>query len=233
MKKLFTAVLVCAGSLFANGQNLIYNNLTSDVVGSIEDSVIQATVLVVNSGSNPIDASLKAYNTNLYPLAEHSFCWGILCNGVGTMVSPVTSTINPGASDNTFRGDYFVHGYVGSSTISYTVFDNNNPTDSVQFAVNYHITPVGISQLEQNNSMSKLYPNPAKGLTALNYQLKKGTKVEIKIVNMLGKTINSIPVSSSNGNIVLSTADYPNGVYMVALTVGGKNIAVQKLVVNR
>jgi len=70
-------------------------------------------------------------------------------------------------------------------------------------------------------------------LTALNYQLKKGTKAEIKIVNMLGKTINSIPVSSSNGNIVLSTADYPNGVYMVALTVGGKNIAVQKLVVNR
>lgn len=233
MKKLFTTILISAGALFSNGQNLNYNSLTADVYGSTEDSVIQATVLVVNSGSSTINASLKAYNTNLYPLAEHSFCWGILCNGVGTMVSPVTSPISPGGSDNTFRGDYFGHGYVGSSTIAYTIFDINYPNDSVQFSVNYHITPVGINQLEQTNSMSKLYPNPAKSMTAFNYQLKKGTKAEIKIVNMLGKTINTIPVSNASGNIVLSTADYPNGVYMVALSVGGKNITVQKLVVNR
>ncbi|MBS1765537.1 MAG: T9SS type A sorting domain-containing protein [Bacteroidetes bacterium] len=233
MKKFFTAVLLSAGALFANGQNLNYTNLTSDVYGSIEDSVIQATVLVANVGTHTIDASLKVYNTNLYPLAEHSFCWGILCNGVGTMVSPVTSTINAGASDNTFRGDYFGHGYIGSSTIAYTVFDNNNPNDSVQFMVHYHITPVGINQPAQSNLLSKLYPNPAKSMTALNYQLNKGVKAEIKIINMLGKTINTIPVSDTNGNVVLSTTNYPNGIYMVALAVDGKNVSVQRLVVNR
>ena len=50
---------------------------------------------------------------------------------------------------------------------------------------------------------------------------------------MLGKTVKNFNVNSSTGNIVLSTADLPSGVYFISLNVEGKSSAVQKLVVNR
>ncbi len=83
------------------------------------------------------------------------------------------------------------------------------------------------------NSISAPSPNPARSITAFNYNIKSGSKAEVKIINMLGKTVKSIDVNTSTGNVVLSTADLPSGVYFISLNVEGKNSAVQKLVVNR
>ena len=233
MKKIILALILISSTSLIKAQCFSYTGLSADVYGSVEDSLLHSYVYVINNSQNTIDASLNAYDVYKVPGTEHNFCWGILCYGVGVMSSAIPATINAGATEGSFRGDYLGHGYVGTTTVAYTVFDGNNPLDSVQFAINYHITPVGVKEVNKANSISAPSPNPARSITAFNYNVKSGNKAEVKVVNMLGKTVKSFSVSTSTGNIVLSTADLPSGVYFISLFVEGKNSAVQKLVVNR
>ncbi len=233
MRKIYTLIAALTASLTIQAQSLTYTGLTANVYGSISDSIIQSSVYIINSSQNTLDVSLNAYDVSIVPGTEHSFCWGILCYGVGTMSSAIPATINAGDTESSFKGDYLAHGNVGTSTVAYTFFDSNDSSDSLQLTINYRITPVGFNELKSVNTISAPSPNPAKNITSFNYNLKSGNNAEIKVVNLLGKTVKQFNLNTASGNVILSTADMRSGDYLVTLSVEGKSVAVQKLIVNR
>jgi hypothetical protein len=232
MRKIFTLIFLACSLNTMHAQTLSYTNLTASVSGVISDSSLQALVDIINTGSNTLDVYLTRYDLNVVPGTENSFCWGILCYGSTTFTSPLPATIDGGNTETSFRGDYLPHGYVGTSTVGYTFFDGNNASDSIHLQINYTILPTGINEVKNTSFISAPSPNPANNLTAFSYALRTNSAASVSIINMLGKTIKTFPLTARNGNIILNTVDLPSGIYMIAMQEAGKNISVQKLIVN-
>ncbi len=67
------------------------------------------------------------------------------------------------------------------------------------------------------------YPNPFNPTTKISYQLSAGSKVELKIYDLLGREIKTLVngnIEAGKHSVEFSAADFPSGVYFYKLTAG-------------
>lgn len=90
---------------------------------------------------------------------------------------------------------------------------------------------VGIDEENQLDAMLQMYPNPASTYTTLAINLTQESVVEVKLMDMNGKTLKSRNYGSMNGasTIQIPTIDLAKGVYLVEVSVN--NIATRKTLV--
>lgn len=81
-------------------------------------------------------------------------------------------------------------------------------------------------------SVAKLYPNPASSLATLPVSLPSNEKVEVTIMNLVGKNVLSKSINGSKGmnNIPLNVENFESGVYLITVK-SGNHSATQKFVV--
>ena len=82
--------------------------------------------------------------------------------------------------------------------------------------------------------ISKLYamPNPSVNSTVITYQLKEiKSRTNLIITNAYGKLVQSIPVNSTRGSVVLNTSNLTEGIYYYSIVSDNFKSPVQKLVV--
>lgn len=90
-------------------------------------------------------------------------------------------------------------------------------------------TQVGIGENDFDNKKLIIVPNPTRNFVKISTKVRNS---EILIINNLGQTINSYPISGDE--ITISVADYPSGIYHVNLIDGNKKlVATKKLIVNK
>lgn len=94
----------------------------------------------------------------------------------------------------------------------------------------------GVSSVNNinNNSDISIYPNPTKDLATLNISLESTEKVQITIVDLLGKEISKSEKILSAGNSIetIDVANYKNGVYFINLQIGNQ-LSTKKLIVSK
>jgi hypothetical protein len=81
-----------------------------------------------------------------------------------------------------------------------------------------------------------IYPNPANEIAYLNVDLTEDTKATIKVMNANGQIVfeysNKFNLYSGSNSIILNTAEYSNGLYIVQITTTGetyhKNLIISK-----
>ena len=73
--------------------------------------------------------------------------------------------------------------------------------------------PAGIANLKSNGNQLP-YPNPAKSVIALPYQLKNSETANLNIFNMNGKLIEIKQIDSAFDKILLNVSNYPKGTYI-------------------
>jgi len=87
------------------------------------------------------------------------------------------------------------------------------------------------SQTDLNNSFS-VYPNPFNGITTINYQIKNSEKVEIKIMNVLGKEIAVLvneTTPKGSYNVTFDGSGLTKGIYFCRIK-AGNDMETKKLV---
>jgi len=131
--------------------------------------------------------------------------------------------------------DFTPNNATGSSTVRYTVFDVNNPSDSVFFFLQYDVSPTGINNLSSvKASVGSPMPNPASTVFTMNYNLGNSFgKGEAKMVvyNMLGAVVMTETITDIEGNVRMDVSTLENGVYFTSLEVSGKQVSTKRIVV--
>jgi hypothetical protein len=82
--------------------------------------------------------------------------------------------------------------------------------------------------LMQNN------PNPFSNATQISYQLPDGTMgASINVYDLNGRLLQSYPLTEARGQVDIKGNDLAAGIYIYDLLVGGRQIDVKRMVLNR
>ncbi len=95
-------------------------------------------------------------------------------------------------------------------------------------------TPVSVSEIDNLDfSVEQNIPNPANGITTVNYNLKNSAVVSFELVDLTGKVVLSRQegrVAAGEHNIVIDVKNLSAGIYTYNLTVGNQSVS-KKLII--
>lgn len=246
MKKiLFLAVLLISGT-FAGAQVLtlhwdgqdIENGSTVFVNGEMTDNEYEeylSHVMVKNNSDRDIAVKASREDIDVVEGSTNYLCWEA-CYPDDITESPNAYTIPAGemTPDWVFAGHYLPQLNIGTSTIKYTFFNENEPENQVHFFVSYVISPTSLDDLLSKAAISEAYPNPATNQFAIDYDFPTGIEtVELKLFNIVGQEVISKSFSGVKGKIQISVADLPEGIYFYNLVLNQESAFAKKLIVRR
>lgn len=122
----------------------------------------------------------------------------------------------------------------GTNTMfSFTVQDMNDEANFRTVFVKYIIGTNAINTVDRKNTSLNLYPNPAKNMAQISYELPtanaKNSKIEIR--NMLGSVVKVVNINGNNGTQNVDVNNMPNGVYLCSIVCNGKVCQTKKMIV--
>ena len=91
------------------------------------------------------------------------------------------------------------------------------------------VTPLSTPIFQQENVFT-MYPNPAKDVVTLDYDLTV-TNATVSIFDVMGRLIHNVALNSFSGKNELNVSAYPAGVYLVLVKQGAEVVSSSKLVV--
>lgn len=81
-------------------------------------------------------------------------------------------------------------------------------------------------------SISNIYPNPANDLAHIDYKLNSSSKpAKVSFYNILGGQVGDFKLDSFDNKLTVQTRTWDNGVYFYQLILDGKKVATKKLLV--
>ncbi len=244
MKKLSLLVyLFLFITVFAYSQSLTIKDMSGKVIKDstivISDTSLYGEIvkymLISNLSNSAVAIHAKKSYIDVIRETDNTFCLGKLCYQQFTFVSETPLNLDAGATSlvEEFHVYYNPFSHVGRSTIQYTVYLANQPSDSATVTLTFaYKDPTGIKSINrETNNISLAYPNPAKGSTSIAYNLINHSKGQIFVYDILGKEMKSIDLSRSFGIANISVADLKNGVYFYSFVVNGKVLKTNRLIV--
>jgi len=231
-----TTVLMQAGSLelYFNGTALA-PGATIQVVGDPSAEAIQAKLSVKNISAKSLDVKAKKviHEGDTLPGTTNYFCWG-LCFPPFVYESPNVLTIEPGATNEEFYGDYTAFNIPGISRVMFVFFDANQPNDSVAVTVEFNASPASVGDMAKSVKFSEAYPNPATSVVNVDYALTTGiSRASVVLTNMLGSRVKEIVLTEQTGRIQIPVSELVNGIYFYSLVANDQVILTRKFVVKR
>lgn len=219
--------LTIDGHMIANDQQL--SMLINPDIDPVE---VEGIIKNVNNISTSI--KIKKYDLSLVSGANSNICWGS-CYGPDVFDTPTAIVLAPGASDDTFRGDYKHGGRQGTSSVRFTIYNTENINDSLSFVIHYQIGYLGLNEKATDKvKISNAYPNPASTQVNLDYNLPATAgKAQVKITNLLGTTVYDQSLEKKDGKLSIDVSNFNDGIYFYSLILNNTATTTRKFVVKR
>lgn len=211
----------------ANGSTIVY---FVDAATALETHDFE----VINTSANSVTSKVRKQILASQAGQTFYFCTDQNCYTPNTVLS-VNVTETPGGSFALIT-DFTPQAQNGVSKVRYSVFNTANPSDSVYFDIEYHVSPTGVAahSMVKANIGSPM-PNPAASVFNMNYNLGSsyGSGVaKMVIYNMLGEAVRTETLVEAEGTFRMDVSTLGNGVYFTALEVDGKQLSTKRLVVS-
>lgn len=97
--------------------------------------------------------------------------------------------------------------------------------------VNIYVTSIGLSDIDKDLINFNIYPNPSKGEFTLDLSMESGKKVDMQIINLLGKTIYVKEGLTEKSEINISAIE--NGTYILILKDGDKIVGKRQIIITK
>lgn len=204
------------------------DTISVDSLSNVNEMVVH--ISVKNITNHTISVFCEKQYVDIVAGTTNTFCWAGACWPSTTMISPNPLAIAAGATTTEFSGHYEPKGNEGTSIIRY-VFKITGG-DSVMVYVKYIALPVGIAENRYTSIISAPYPNPAKSIAYINYNVRVNTKAYLQVYNICGKLEKQFYLTDNNGVLKLNVSDLPSGMYFCTLNVDGKIATTNKLIVS-
>jgi len=221
-------------ALSLEAQSLQITSADTAVQGHVSESTqVGAKVTVKNISSTPKDFLVKRIDKNYNSLTDsNAFCWGALCYQPHISVAPLAQTIQPGEEFKGFIGYVYPDAGAGPmiGNIRYVFFAAGDPNDSISHTITYETT-ADFSLSEKQVPVVQLYPNPTSGLTTVQIDGVENQNLRLEIINLVGKTLRSIPIPIGENRVTFDAATLAPGVYFYRMQSGDDALLTRKLVV--
>lgn len=116
---------------------------------------------------------------------------------------------------------------VSGSALHVVWGDNRDANFEIYYKRNPACNTVGINEFPSSPSQFSVYPNPAKYLILISWQVEEDRTAELIIIDVMGKEIMKTVVASDGSMVDVS--GFANGIYFVQLNLRNKTIT-QKIV---
>jgi hypothetical protein len=245
-KSLLLAILSIAFSSLSFGQLRVL------VPGASQPLNNGDTVAVFGNSTDEMNLNLYVINTGFKEtvlarrdsvllfkslITGNEFCWGGYCYDTTFNISQLSETIAQGDTANgigEFTGHYTPYGHLGAAYIKYTFYDQNGPGPTDGWViVKYDATPASVQNISNGIRLAAPYPNPANSFATINYSLNNGVQTaNLKIFNLLGKCIETYPLSSLQTKTNIDVQSMQSGIYICEMQAQGCQPVYQKMVVS-
>ncbi len=250
MKKLLLSLALIIGlSVIVKAQDpvtLSWNGVTyGDTVTVFgapnEEGELTFHAVVHNNTDNGINVLVARTNIDVLDGTENSFCWPVICWSPMVDTSGQYQFIAAGgqSEDDMFSGHYNYNDIngnpqYGTSLVKYAFFDKDNFEIIDTVYVKYMLGYTGIDENGLTTAVSDIYPNPASSFANVDFHLNSTVKsAEIKIVNLVGKVVKTIPLNQKEGSVKVDLNNLSEGLYFYTVLVNGKIEKTKKLIVKR
>lgn len=238
MKK--TLLISCLTIAFITGYTQIVElyPVQNVFLGSVSDTEpLHVNYEVINATNETIDFGCKRLGIQEVPGTVSQFCWGTLCSawGQGNNTSSEIVTLAPDAYTSTFYAKYNPQGIAGQTIIRYCWFDTNNTMNEFCYDVNYCVDAeciVGIDESAAFGKIEQITPNPIQNTGSIVYGFQAVPNAgKLTIYNSLGGLVKEIALTKKNGAVIISAADFENGIYFCNIQNDGRVYETHRLVI--
>ncbi len=233
----FTRILIIAFvlglNLVSNAQDLHVTGGAVYVSGPVTTNRLEADLYIENSSTLDLAVLVDRDITQLNPGHANYYCWA-LCYDTTVSLSPDVLVMPAQMTDSTsFHSYIYTHNIAGTSSVTYTFFNQDVPSDATQVTIVYDVLTTGINSIAKNNfSLSSPSPNPANSMTGLTYSLPINQNSKLLVRDLLGNLVKEYTVNSRQGVLMISTSELANGIYSCTLVNSGASLSSTKLIVS-
>lgn len=198
---------------------------------------ITAGIQIRNLTNGPIQIEIRRIDKVIGTSQINYFCWGDECFDARTNELPLSKRINPGETSDLFKSVLEAGLVEGMSTVTYLIYDRDNPGQSVEYELTYQVEEDYSKYVIFNSSdirINEVYPNPAKTYAIFDYNLlNKEVEAKIVIHNVLGSVVGEYELSYFETTLKVDTKELNPGVYFYTLYLDNDGLLTKKLVVRK
>ncbi|MCT4624800.1 MAG: T9SS type A sorting domain-containing protein [Schleiferiaceae bacterium] len=232
MRKIFTFLsILFVGGLAAQSLELVSqdNKVYYDAYTAGTD--VDAGVKVKNNSATAKTFKVRVNPTTGALCSVHYFCWD-LCYTPGVLVSTGSLVIQPGQTNDLFKG-YIVssgNGTLGTCSLTYTFFNVDDANDTLQVTIDWESVD-NISVGENEPTVAAVFPNPAKDFVKV--RMNNVNEGQFQIVNVIGQTVKTADIYNATSELNIDVTDLESGVYFYSLIVQGQAVETKRLVISK
>lgn len=217
-------------SSVSNAQSLAIPGGEFQIQGLTSDIRLEAHLEVENSNNNDLFVMINCDRSQMNAAHQTYYCWA-LCYDTTVCNSPDPLVLAGRSIDvSSFHSYIYPNGVAGASTITYTFFDQNNPSDQASASITFDVLTAGINEVSRG-TLSTANPNPANSFANISYSVPVLKNGKLVVHNMLGTVVKEYRLTNAQASVLLSTSELSSGVYVYSLINDGKSVSTKKLVV--
>jgi hypothetical protein len=148
MKNSLFTLIFCFFFTAVVGQSLQIVNPVKIVSGNASEPLLAIGLTIKNISQS--EKSVKVERTVISELtgSENNMCWGVECYSPMVDETPGAQNIAAGATNSTFKADYYHYGNLGISKLKYCFFVDGNKVDSVCQVIEFSAYQINNGSLE-------------------------------------------------------------------------------------
>jgi hypothetical protein len=235
MLKAWLLVMLLAISCWAYSQGFEISPLQDSYKGAIGET-IKVPLRLKNTSDKAITLTVRKVGEQIGSTQKNYLCVDSSC--ADQKAEDHIVKVEPGQTlSNLFAA--LEGGLVpGVSSVKYVVFNRLNPTQLLEFDVNFAVEEK--SEKAPNIYSSRhitlydVYPNPATDYANVAYKLDDDQiKAKILLHNILGNVIGEYSLPSAESAVRIKTDDLSSGIYFYTLYLDNEGVTTRKLIVKR
>ena len=226
------AIAACSmWATVASGQSFVLDWQDPPKAGAETESMLQSEGSFRNTSSKTISILFRTDFTNVIPEHSMRICFGDYCYICYPDSYPEDRDpfVMPAYSSEKLKAQCVPYGVKGNSTIIYTLFDRDNPADTMRYGVTFLVGASSVREAEELDV--RVGPNPTSDVITLQGEALRSA-IAFNLYTVEGKLRRTFTVDN-NTTVRLDVSDIPTGTYHLMLTMPGGEVYRQPINVIR
>ncbi|MEO7989764.1 MAG: T9SS type A sorting domain-containing protein [Chryseolinea sp.] len=234
MRNFLLLVILMLASLATLGQGFEIVPLQESYKGTIGE-VIKAPIRFKNTSDKPIVLIIRKISGQIGGTQKNFLCLDANC--LDQRAEDQIVKVEAGQTLSSLQVALEAGLVSGLSSVRYIAYNKSNPSQSIEFEVNFIVEEKAEKQSIYTSKFMMLkdvYPNPVIDHALVDYKiLNEQIKAKIVIHNILGNNQGEYELLSSENLLRIPAEGFSAGIYFYTLYINNEGVVTRKLIVKK
>ncbi len=234
MRNALLLVILMQASLFTLGQGFEIVNLQETYKGNIGE-LIKAPIRFKNTSDKSVTLIVRKISDEIGSTQKNFLCLDASC--IDQRADDQIIKLEAGQTLSSLHVALEAGLVSGLSSVKYIAYNKSNPSQSIEFEVNFAVEEKAEKQTIYSSkfiTLKDVYPNPVVDQALVDYKiLNENIKAKIIIHNILGNNQGEYALPSSENLLRIPAYDLNPGIYFYTLYINNEGVLTRKLIVKK